>query len=97
MTVWVSPRGNARHDVRVKVTIRHGNQMSIANAAVVGVRPSPRLLAGQLPPADLQCVFEWVSLNEAALVAYWEGQIDTVELAGMLKPLPAGRHGSGRP
>ena len=35
MTVWVRPRGNARHDVRIKVNMRHGNQMSPANAAVV--------------------------------------------------------------
>jgi hypothetical protein len=41
MTVWISPRGNARHDVRVKVNMTHGNQMSIANTAVVGVRPTP--------------------------------------------------------
>lgn len=25
MTVWVSPHGNARHDVRVKVNMAHGN------------------------------------------------------------------------
>ena len=24
MTVWVSPRGNARHDVRIKVNMTHG-------------------------------------------------------------------------
>ena len=26
MTVWVSPRGNARHDLRVKVDMTYGNQ-----------------------------------------------------------------------
>jgi hypothetical protein len=36
-------RGNARHDVRVKVNMAHGNRMSIANTAVVAVRPAPRL------------------------------------------------------
>ena len=36
MTVWVSPRGNARHDVRIKVNMTHGNQMNAANTAVVG-------------------------------------------------------------
>jgi hypothetical protein len=41
MTVWVSPRGTARHDVRVKVNMTRGNQMNIANTAVVGVRPRP--------------------------------------------------------
>ncbi len=24
MTVWVGPRGNARHDVRIKVNMTHG-------------------------------------------------------------------------
>ena len=37
MTVWVSPRGNARHDARVKVNMTHGDQMNIAN----GRRRSP--------------------------------------------------------
>jgi hypothetical protein len=31
MTVWVSPRGNTRHDVRVEVDTTDGNQMNIAN------------------------------------------------------------------
>ena len=88
MTVWVSPRGTARHDVRVKVNMTHGNQMNIANTAVVGVRPTPRVIAGQLSPTDAQEVYQWVSLNADALVAYWEGRIDTARLIHALKPLP---------
>jgi hypothetical protein len=87
MTVWVSPRGNARHDVRVKVNMTHGNQMNIANTAVVCVRPGPHLVAGQLAPEDERAVFEWVALNTAALVAYWDGQIDTIQLGERLHPL----------
>lgn len=89
MTVWVSPRGNARHDVRVKVNLTHGNQMNAANTAVVGVRPLPRVIAGQLSPDDASAVFQWISLNAAALIAYWDGQIDTVQLGQILQPLPA--------
>ena len=89
MTVWVSPRGNARHDVRVKVNMTHGNQMNPANTAVVAVRPAPRLVAGQLTPDDERAVFQWVSLNEAALVAYWQGAIDTIQLGHLLQPLSA--------
>jgi hypothetical protein len=77
----------------VKVNLRHGNQMSPANTAVVGVRPSPRVIAGRLSPDDRRAVFEWVSLNTAPLAAYWEGQIDTIELGQGLKPLPSGRPG----
>jgi hypothetical protein len=74
MTIWVSPRGNARHDVRVNVNMTHGNQMYIADTAVVGVRPTPRVIAGELSPADTQAVFQWVALNKDVLVAYWEGR-----------------------
>ena len=91
MTVWVSPRGNARHDLRIKVNMTHGDQMNIANTAIVAVRPAPRIAAGQLPPADAQEVLQWVSLNTETLVAYWEGQIDTARLIYRLKPLPGHR------
>jgi hypothetical protein len=88
MTIWVSPRGNARHDVRIKVNMTHGNQMSIDNTAVVAVRPSPRVIAGQLLPEDERAVADWIVLNAPAIVAYWDGGIDTVQLAQTLKPLP---------
>jgi hypothetical protein len=87
MTVWVSPRGNARHDVRVKVNLTHGNQMNPNNTAVVGVRPAPHVIAGQLASKDENAVFSWVTLNTAALVAYWDGQIDTIQLGQQLKPI----------
>src|SRR5437870_509861 len=66
MTVWVSPRGNARHDVRVKVNMTHGNQMSPVNTAVVGIRPSPHVIAGRLAPEDERAVLQWVALNADA-------------------------------
>jgi hypothetical protein len=94
MTVWVSPRGNARHDVRVKVNTTHGNQMTVSNTAVVGVRPVPHIIAGQLSPDDQRGVFEWISLNVGALVSYWEGRIDTVQLGQALKRIPSGNLGA---
>jgi hypothetical protein len=87
MTVWVGPRGNARHDVRVKVNMTHGNQMSIDNVAVVGVRPTPHMIGGRLYAEDQRAVFAWIDLNAATIVAYWEGDIDTAELIQKLKRL----------
>jgi hypothetical protein len=87
MTVWVSPRGGARHDLRIKVNMTHGNQMNAANTAVVGVRPAPHMIAGRLSPEDERLVFEWIAMNTAALLAYWEGQIDTIDLGERLKPI----------
>jgi hypothetical protein len=89
MTVWVSPRGNARHDVRVKVNMTHGNQVTISNPALVRVRPTLQVIMGQLSSNDEQAVFEWVSLNADALVEYWEGRIDTIQLGQTLKRLPS--------
>ncbi len=74
MTVWVSPRGN---------------QINVANAAVVAGRPTPHVIAGHLSPDDRRAVFEWVSLNATALVAYGEGRIDTIELGQQLQRLPS--------
>lgn len=50
MVVWVSYRGRAHHDVRVKVQQAHGRRMSLSNTASLAVRPTPHLVAGQLSP-----------------------------------------------
>ncbi len=65
----------------------HGNQMSPTNTAVVGVRPSPHLVAGVLAPDDERTVYAWITLNSLALIAYWNGDIDTVQSAQALKAL----------
>jgi hypothetical protein len=87
MVIWVSERGRARHDVRVKVSTRHGDRMNIHDTAVVGVRP-PSVLAGVLSPTDRQAIFRWITLNELTLIDYWNRTIDTVELIQRLKSLP---------
>jgi hypothetical protein len=85
MVVWVSERGNARHDVRVKVALQHGDRIDPSHTAVFGVRPTPGLISGYLSSADQRVVSDWIKLNEAALVEYWDGLIDTSELLGRLK------------
>jgi hypothetical protein len=87
MVVWVSERGLARHDFAGQgqhgawptgAVRQHGDRRGAPGAAPV---------AGQPPAADLQAVSEWIRLNEAALVAYWDCQIDTAELIQWLRPL----------
>ncbi len=84
LTVWVSPRGRARHDARIKVSLTPG-RMDIGDTAVVGIRPSPRLIEGNLAPADFELVSQWIRLNEAALMDFWNETIDSIELGGRLK------------
>lgn len=86
MTIWVSPRGHARHDARIKVNMVHGKRMTPSTVAVVGIRP-PHLHAGRLSTSDERAVFSWIRLNEAALIDYWNGSIGTIELARRLQPL----------
>jgi len=39
-------------------------------------------------PDDERVVFEWISLNAAAIVEYRGGRIDTIELGQLLRRLP---------
>jgi len=55
----------------------------------VAVRPTLRVVAGQLSPADAQAVFQWIALNRDPLVDYWNGQIDTARLVQALRALSA--------
>jgi hypothetical protein len=86
MTVWVSPRGRARHDARVKVSLTPG-RMDIGHTAVVGIRPSPRLIAGNLASADLELVSQWIRANQDALIDFWNETIDSVELGARLRKI----------
>lgn len=61
--------------------------MDIGHTAVVGIRPSLRLIEGRLAPMDLELVSQWIRLNEAALIDFWNETIDSVELGGGLKKI----------
>lgn len=87
VTVWVSPKGGARHEARIKVSTGPGNRMEPGNTAVVAIRPAPALLHGELPPEHLQPVLRWMGLNKAVLMDYWNGEIDTAELVARLRKL----------
>ena len=87
VTVWVSVKGGARHAARVKVCRRPGDRMDASDTASVGIQPTPELVAGSLEPEIEAVVLQWVSLNSAALLDYWNGLIDTVELIGRLQKI----------
>lgn len=85
MTVWVSNRGRARHDARVKVCRVRGDRMDIDDTAVVSIRPTPILIEGPLDGSDLKIVQEWIVLNADTLIGYWDGTVDTVDMVQALK------------
>ena len=88
MTVWVNVKGGARHDVRVKVSMRHGSRATLDELAVVCVRPEPHLLHGDLSTSDLKQVIAWIRLNEDVIVDHWNGRASSAELIRRLQSLP---------
>lgn len=87
MTIWASPRGRARHDARIKVCRTPGENMDPTNLAVVAIRPVPRVVHGPLAQSDFAPVAEWITLNEAALIGFWDGKLGTIEFASSLRRL----------
>ena len=47
MTVWVSPRGHARHAARIKVCMTHGNKMDANQHSQRAHRAGPAPHGGQ--------------------------------------------------
>ena len=90
MTVWVSPKGRARHHAWVKVCMTPGERMDADHVAVVSIRPEPRLLHGDLSGSDFIAVRRWIAANAALLIDYWDGRASTFDLVRGLQPLTPG-------
>jgi hypothetical protein len=85
--VWISEKGRARHDVRVKVAPGPKVREFVAS---VSVRPDVSVVAGALSDRDLELLGAWIELNRDVIVRYWDGDIlYTDEALAALKPLPA--------
>jgi hypothetical protein len=86
--VFISQKGGARHDVRVKIA--RGAKVRASEMATVAVRPKPRVIRGVVDPDDLARLAGWIELNRDVLVDYWNGTIEYTEDAiSALKPLPS--------
>lgn len=80
--VWISVRGGARHDARVKVS---SNAKALpGDMAVVAIRPTVHVVEGEVNAADLQLLREWITANYRTLMDYWDGEIDTLEAMAKL-------------
>lgn len=73
--VWISYRGGARHDVRVKVS--RGPKATSEEMISVALRPTPHLVEGDLDSREFQPLAKWLELNRETLLKSWEGDIDT--------------------
>jgi hypothetical protein len=75
--VFISQRGGARHDVRVKVA--PGPRVRPSEMVTVSVRPDVRVMRGKLDPAELVLLRRWIELNREALIKYRDGEIAYTE------------------
>jgi hypothetical protein len=75
--VFISQKGDARHDVRVKVA--PGAKIRPSEMVTVAIRPSVRVVRGALDPRDLALLTRWIDLNRNTLIEYWNGDIEYTE------------------
>jgi hypothetical protein len=72
--VFISQKGGARHDVRVKVA--RAARVQPSEMITVAVRPAVRVVRGKLDPRDLDLLAQWIDLNKDVLIDYWNGVIE---------------------
>jgi hypothetical protein len=88
--VFISQRGGARHDVRVKLS--RAPRVRPSELITVAVRPAPRVVQGHVSGPEFDLVRQWIELNEPVLVDYWNGVIEyTEDVLAALRPI------SGKP
>ena len=84
--VFISQRGGARHDVRVKVA--RIPRVRLSEMVTVALRPAVRVVRGRLDPHDLTLLRQWIDVNEQVLIDYWNGVIGYTEDAlNALRPI----------
>jgi len=87
--VFISQRGGARHDIRVKVA--PGPRPDPATMISVALGPEPRAMPpGELSAEDFRRLSAWIALNQQALIDYWNGDVAyTEDVFAVLSKLPA--------
>jgi hypothetical protein len=84
-TIFISPRGNARHGPRVKVAIDPPDTLNprgkIATVTFDGD------IIGTIDPHLADQVKRFIEINRTTLLDYWHYRIDGRELDRKLKPL----------
>jgi hypothetical protein len=83
--VWISMKGAARHDVRVKVS---RGPRALPFAATLSVRPSIEVVEGALTPVEFARVRDWIELNKEVIIRHWDGDLEySSDVLAALQPL----------
>ena len=84
--VFISQKGGARHDVRVKLS--RAPRVRPSELITVAVCPVARVIQGRIGGPEFDLVRQWIELNEPVLVDYWNGVIEyTEDVLAALRPI----------
>jgi hypothetical protein len=84
--VFISQKGGARHDVRIKLA--RAPKVRPSEMYTVALRPAPRLIRGRLSTQEFDLVRKWIELNMDVLLDYWNGDIEyTEDVLSAIKPV----------
>ena len=90
VVVWISTGTSEGkklpHGPRVKVTLGATASTGRGSASVT-IEARPKVVTGKLPPNARKDVVRWIVLNKAALIQYWNDEIDTTRVIALLKSL----------
>ena len=75
--VFISQRGGARHDVRIKLA--RSPRVRPSEMITVALRPTARVVRGRLDAREFELVRKWLDLNADVLIDYWNGVIEYTE------------------
>ncbi len=85
-TVFISPRGHVQHAARIKLAIDPPDTVDPrGRTASIAIHDGTVMAGDSVPPDLLRRVQQFIKLNHAALLEYWEYSIDTEQLRQRLK------------
>jgi hypothetical protein len=87
-TVFISPKGQTQHAPRIKVAIDPPDGLNPSGGAVsIAIHDGSVVAGGNVAPALLRQLQQFIDANRPALLDYWEYRIDTDELRQRLRKI----------
>lgn len=88
-TVFVSTKGRARHAARIKIAIDPPDSLNAASASASMAIHDFSVIGAYVPPHIVEQAKQFIGRNRETLLAFWNCEIDTLELTRRLKPPPS--------
>ena len=88
-TIFLSPKGGAKHAARIKVAIDPPDSISPSSGCVsIEVSDYAYTILGVLVPTDLAAKLKkFIDINRSVIIDYWNYKISTDELSDKLKEI----------